>query len=753
VSIHNKSVALVCAGLVVCRLLVGAARAQAVSFEEGQTFKIGDVPESVATGDFDGDGLPDLVTAHGSSTVSVLLGDGHGGFGRLQTFSLLPLIGSYSVAAADFNGDGLHDFVVTFHGFTPQFRGGFVVFLSNGLGSFRRAGTYETGTRALFITTGDFNGDGVPDLAVIHGGHPPGFPDSNVAILLGDGQGNFQQSETLSLGNQPIFAAAGDFNGDGYQDLAVVNQGSRDVSVFLSNGDGSFQPPRHLEPNSGPVSVAIADFDRDGWQDLAVAHASKVSVFLGNGDGSFQPARQSPCYGGQIVAADFNGDGFPAILVSGVWVLLGNGDGSFQSPRGFVVGDSRFIAVDDFNGDGVPDVAVANHSGSSVTVLLGTSDGSFPAPRRFSAGNTPSSVAVGDFNGDSVQDLAAANLFSNDISVLLGNGDGSFQPPLNVPVGSYPSSIAVGDFNGDEIQDLAVANYGSGDVSVLLGNGDGSFQALPTTFPAGTNPASIAVGDFNRDGLPDVAVANDGSNNVSVLLGNGDGTFREAQNLAAGNRPECVAVGDFNGDKVPDLVVANFIAAGTITVLLGNGDGSFQEPLSFPVGSYPFSVAVGDFNGDGMQDLAVANYGTFPEYLDSSVSILLGNGNGNFLVTQSLRAGSSPMSVAVGDFNGDRLPDLAVANDRSDFVSVFLGNGDGTFQEAQNFVDSYFDRGGIVDVVVGDFNSDERTDLAEANGMNVTVLLNNTPIAPTTRPADRSRGSQVGADLIAPVDR
>src|SRR5262249_55706073 len=142
-------------------------------------------------------------------------------------------------------------------------------------------GGAQTGTRALFVTTGDFNSDGVPDLAVVHGGHPPGFLDSNVAIFLGDGRGNFQQSETLSLGNQPVLAAAGDFNGDGYQDLVVVNQAPSEVLVFLSNGDGSFQPPQHLQPAG---SVAIADFNRDGWQDLAVAHGGEVSVLLGNGD-------------------------------------------------------------------------------------------------------------------------------------------------------------------------------------------------------------------------------------------------------------------------------------------------------------------------------------------------------------------------------------------------------------------------------------------------------------------------------------
>ena len=477
-SIHNKSMALVCAGLAVWRLPVGAARAQAVSFEEGQTFEAGNSPQSVATGDFDGDGLPDLVTADGSSAVSVLLGDGHGGFGSPRTFSLSPLVGTWSVAAADFNGDGLYDFVVTISGFSPQFRGGFVVFLGNGFGGFQRAGTYETGTRALFVTTGDFNGDGVPDLAVIHGGRPPGFLDSNVSVLLGNGDGTFRGAQNLAAGNHPVFAAAGDFNGDGYQDLAVVNQGTDDVSVFLSNGDGSFQPAQHLQPNSGPVSVAIADFNLDGRQDLAVTggFTHQVSVLLGNGDGSFQLAGQYPCYGiNQIVAADFNGDGFPDIAVGGVWVLLGIGDGSFQSPRGFVVGDSGFMAVDDFNGDGVPDLAVANPFGNTVTVLLGSvllgsGDGSFPAPRRFPAGNTPSSIAVGDFNGDGVQDLAAANLFSNDVSVLLGIGDGVFQAGQSFAAASAPVFVVTGDFNGDGRVDLVVANRDSNNVSVLIDN-------------------------------------------------------------------------------------------------------------------------------------------------------------------------------------------------------------------------------------------------------------------------------------------
>src|SRR6266851_2174943 len=147
-------------------------------------------------------------------------------------------------------------------------------------------------------------------------------------------------------------------------------------------------------------------------------------------------------------------------------------------------------------------------------------DVSFIARRDFDAGRDPRSVAVGDFNGDGVQDLAVANFGSNDVSVLLGNGDGTFQAPRNFGAGSFPDSVVVGDFNGDGVQDLAVANEGSANVSVLLGNPDGSFQA-PWNFAAGSSPRSVAVGDFNRDGLQDLAVANfGGPPNVSVLTNN-----------------------------------------------------------------------------------------------------------------------------------------------------------------------------------------------------------------------------------------
>jgi hypothetical protein len=178
-------------------------------------------------------------------------------------------------------------------------------------------------------------------------------------------------------------------------------------------------------------------------------------------------------------------------------------------------------------------------------------------------------VAVGDFNGDGVPDLAVTNSGPRTVSVLLGNGDGTFRTAFNCPVGAAPTCVAVGDFDRDGILDLVVNNnVASGTVSVLMGNGDGTFRAAGS-YAAGISASAVAVADLNGDGILDLAVANGGSNNVSVLLGNGDGTFGAAVNYPAGGGdqpfPRSMAVGDFNGDGTPDLVVAS----DTVSVLLG----------------------------------------------------------------------------------------------------------------------------------------------------------------------------------------
>jgi hypothetical protein len=321
---------------------------------------------------------------------------------------------------------------------------------------------------------------------------------------------------------------------------------------------------------------------------------------------------------------------------------------------------------------------VANTGSNTVSILLGNGDGTFQTAQNYAVDSGPISVASGDFNADGFPDLVVANSWSNTVSLLLGNGDGTFQAAVNYTVGSNPSFVAVGDFNGDGHLDLVVANAGTvpqwGDtVSILLGNGDGTFQAAQT-YAVGKGPVSVAVGDFNGDGISDIAVANNLSNSVSILRGRGDGTFESAYTFGASSGPISVAVGDFNGDGKQDIVITNFhvtvprprgfpyVDESDVRVFLGNGDGTFEAAGGkYAVGICPDSVAVADLNGDGIPDLIVAN-GERSGFGDSRVSILLGNGDGTFQASQAYGAGGSPYSVAVGDFNGDGYPDLALAN-------------------------------------------------------------------------------------------
>jgi len=389
---------------------------------------------------------------------------------------------------------------------------------------------------------------------------------------------------------------------------------------------------------------------------------------------------------------------------------------------------------------------IAKAGTASVTVTnpnpAGTSEGVFfPITRpvnlaasrsALAAGSSPMSGVTGDFRGNGKLDLAVTNFAGKKVSVFLGNGDGTFQPRVNYDVGRLPGSgIAAGDLRGDGRLDLVVANFGSNDVSVLLGNGDGSFQAA-VNYDVETNPTWVVAADLNRDGKLDLIVANSnctnggppcGAGTVSILLGNGDGTFQPQLVYDAGTNPDGVTAGDFNQDGNLDLAVANgnSVAPSTVSILLGNGDGTFQPPVSYPLNTNGASVATADFNHDGKLDLAVVdNIGL--------LSILLGNGDGTFRPRVDYPAGSFPWGYAgIGDFNEDGNLDIAVANGAAyggpENLSVFLGNGDGTFQPQIQVATGTGPHG----VIVGDFNGDGRLDLATPNynDNTVTVLLQN----------------------------
>lgn len=363
---------------------------------------------------------------------------------------------------------------------------------------------------------------------------------------------------------------------------------------------------------------------------------------------------------------------------------------SFYAPVNYAVGDDpRAIAVADLSGDGRPDLVVANATSNTVSVLLGNSGGSFQAARSFATGAGPVSVAVGDFNGDGRKDVLTVNAGATGLSLLRGNGDGTLQTASSFGDAVYRAAAA-GDFTGDGRLDVVTAD---GDHLRLARGGDGTFQAaqtvaLPDQYPpnyGGPLPQhalSVAADDLNGDGRLDLVVTAetvstavawnvdwDGNwypveyqvydGYLNVLAGNGDGTFtpRDAELIAPSNHPDDrpVTVADLDGDGKRDLALADG------TVLVGNGDGTFEFGMSASIWG-PFVAA--DFNQDGSTDLA------------NTASVSPGNGDGTFRPPVDFAAGDNPAGVAVGDFNGDGFPDLAVANGGSDNVSVLLNTRD-----------------------------------------------------------------------------
>ena len=350
------------------------------------------------------------------------------------------------------------------------------------------------------------------------------------------------------------------------------------------------------------------------------------------GSPSSYPSGQSPFH---IAAADFNSDGVIDLAVtdnggSDIGVLLGIGNGGFQAAATYAVnpGDGNLI-VADLDRDGILDIVTNSSGTNTISVLKGHGDGTFAASAIYSAGVTPYGLACADFNGDGVPDIATANFVGNTVSILLGLPAGGFASPYAYPVGDHPYDVKTGDFNHDGIVDLVVTNQDGQDICIFLGQGtggvgNGSFSSA-VFYPVQLYPYSVAVADFNHDGIQDLAVANGGSGTVSILLGHGsggvgDGTFGTAVSLSAATQPRSVVTGDFNRDGITDLAVADY--GGSVSILFGrgaggSGNGTFAAPLAFPAGSNPTDVAIGDFNGDTLQDLAV------PNYLTQTVSVLI----------------------------------------------------------------------------------------------------------------------------------
>ncbi len=660
-------------------------------------FPAGSDPRSVAVGDFNKDGKLDLAVNNTDSTVSILLGNGDGTF-LTATTTQPGADDSLTIAVGDLNGDGNPDIVTAGDNLVIDF--------GDGHGDISSDKIIPLAADSFSVAVADINGDGKPDVVLA-------YPSSkSVGVLLGTGQTNLNPVQTYSTGNgsDPRAVAIADVNGDGKPDAIVINSTARNTEVLLGKGDGSFGAPTTFGSSAYGYSFTVADVNGDGRPDLIAPdlYGSDTKVLLNDPPPAVvsidraMPATASTQAASVTFAVTFSepvsgvsGADFSAVLdpgMSSAAPTISPSTGLFAIYQVTVsgitgTGDVGLEMVGIGGG-----ATVVNDVGESLTPPVG-----FGTKIQF----TPQAYAtvIADMDGDGKPDVVIADSTQDDVSIDLGNGDGITQPPqsfstdISLSESSSVSAVAVADLNGDGKLDVVAAESDDNQVGVFLGNGNGTLQPQVTyDLGSGADPISIEVGDVNRDGKPDLIVANYSSASVGVLIGNGNGTFNAVQTLSVGSFPVETALADLNGDGIPDLIVASQNAL-SIGVLMGFAPPHgvvlstppFRPEQTFAVGGSISDFQVGDVNRDGKPDLIVDSFDSnSPGTAVSDVAFLAGNGQGAFAAPVESPASTGLTDATLIDMNGDGKADM-IGVDQSNKVGMMLGNGDGTFNDEDEF--------------------------------------------------------------------
>ena len=738
------------------------AKAQTPVFPQTQTYTFSppSTPRAFAVTDLNNDKKPDLVFLGATAVYAILDITNPASTPQVTGFtcstSASGSLEDETPVIADVNHDGKPDVVFICEDYIAVMTG-------KGDGTFQSPAYYAVNSLSPVVVA-DLNGDGYPDLIVTtlssnSTAQLSVLPNKGAAAPGIFGTAVNYPSGVTGNGLGPL--STGDFNGDGKQDVVALATASGangttilGYTVFLGNGDGTLQVGETAATHGGGV-FATGDFNGDGITDLVFVNQDQngnplgAQTLFGSTNGTFTTGPTLPLAGSYITTAVLTSSGALDIVTSSPSTVVyhGDGKGNFSQTGDYAAAGVPFAY--DVNNTGTPDLLLVGGPLLTILDLPGNGDGTFvgiPA--------TPlSSALVADVNGDGLADLVALSSLNNQqtVATWIGRGNGTFVA-LNPTIPSPGNVLVTGDFNSDGKIDIAALTAGIGvghaittseqdsELYFQTGNGNGTFQAAGTGVDLGVIGANGGItGDFNKDGKLDIVVTYNnvyGSANsvtpVSGLVfvpGNGDGTFGVPVNFAQFGTPP-ILVGDLNKDGNPDLVISG-------TVFLGNGDGTFKQiPLNINSTQIESLLVLADVNGDGFADLVVSSTNSG----QGAASVYLGNGDGTFQTTPDFTYSPTPFvsidSAAVGDVNGDGHPDLVVyytTPGGTSNVEVAYGDGMGGFKNDPNtyFAGSFHSQ--LILTRVNNqapaANSDNKLDALLIGGT-ITTLLNTNNATP-----------------------
>ncbi|HSM52391.1 MAG TPA: FG-GAP-like repeat-containing protein, partial [Thermoanaerobaculia bacterium] len=593
--------------------------------------------------------------------------------------------------------------------------------------SFSGAAWYPVGVEPHDLALGDFDGDGILDAVTAN------LVSNTLTVRRGDGIGGLRPPIEIPVGDGPIFFATGHLNADPFCDLVVTHLNADGTWILLADGTGGFAPPVAFDPDF-PAIPALVDLNLDGALDLVLATSftGRVRSFLGDGAGGFGPEVGTgtvPPLPTRIRSVLLDADPWPDFLVldvhSGLYAFLGSGSGTFPTRQYLGSYPSAHdLEVAQLNAavDTHLDVVISGYDSYRLTYLFGNGAGGFTSVLQgipFRA----TDLAVGDWNGDGLADLAVGSL-DTGTRTFHGDGSGGFilasssqWPPVDLRV---MAGLTTADLDLDGRPDLISPDYYGERLVTSLNDGTGGFTA-GRTFPAGNQPRSLAVAPFDAVPGPDLLVGSysqgaEPERGFRLLSNLGSGLFGPFTHFAPAGAGALIgtAAGDLDGDGDQDAVFAALTSPPRVGVALGDGAGDFPDWSLLDPAMSPWAVELGQFDLDPWPDLAVhGRQGV------NGVALLAGDGAGGFgAPTFYAGAGANAtVGFAVADLDGDGFLDVAHPNSEAASLTVRFGDGLGALGAAV----TYGVTGMTNDVAAGDLDGDLDLDLVVV-GDRISIL-------------------------------